>query len=294
MRRKMSFILVAATIVSLGFSVGFVAEPASAAGPLPCADVLFLGARGSGEPMTASEVKRNSGQVPGYGIEVDQVRAAFTAEATRRGYSVNSVAITYPAESTDVIKRTSSGLPTGAMGYFAGLDIGVQGVVSIVSARVGACPDEKFVLAGYSQGAMVMHRALARIAEISGAIEKVRSVVLIADGDRVSGSIAELVGTAPQSGVGLAEWARRDIGYIGGVTYDGSDIPSILSGRVRAICNSGDLICDFNRALVLSPKALKTATSIHTAYRYTPYGAQAGTWAGSRIGYTCTIGHCGE
>lgn len=308
MRRFLGALTLAATLALSGVMFAADDVPASAAEPLPCGDVLFIGARGSGEPQTESQVKNNSGQVAGYGIEVDQVRSAFAEEASRLGYSVNSVAVVYPAESVDVMKKVSwvrgNLVFDGLYDYFAGLDIGVQGVLQIVEKRAWDCPTERFVLAGYSQGAMVMHRALARIERLPdpadtsyeypmSLVGRVRAVVLIADGDRVAYSIAELVGTAPVGGVGVGEWWRQNVGYPPGVSYDGSDIPDPFIGRVRAICQDDDLICDFGTSLFATNKTMKVAKTIHTSYRYYPYGSEAGIWAARNI-RTCPYGGCGQ
>jgi predicted esterase len=65
------------------------------------------------------------------------------------------ISVDYPADtvvSKDFLLKIDE--------YFTGISNGVGFVRRTLRQRAEACPYERIVLAGYSQGAMVMHRAL--------------------------------------------------------------------------------------------------------------------------------------
>lgn len=117
---------IAATLTLAAAAVPTVASvPASAADD--CADVHVIVVRGTGEPG-------RYGWIVGDGL-VGKVRAKVPG--------TKATALDYPAS----IGRDS--VPTG-----------ITRLVSTIQSRAAACPDEKLVLAGYSQGAQVIDGAL--------------------------------------------------------------------------------------------------------------------------------------
>ena len=66
------------------------------------------------------------------------------------------------------------------LGFMGSVDAGAAGAGQAVRAFVAQCPTSKVVLAGYSQGAMVVHRNLQALA----ASPNLAAVLLVADGDR--------------------------------------------------------------------------------------------------------------
>lgn len=188
-----------------------------------CQDVLFIGARGSGETTE---------QHP-FGMG-DHVGVAFTnwvaqIHSRRVGYWP----VSYPAHDVKLLAgRTGT--------YFDGLTRGVKKVQEAWTHRAAMCPNEKYVFAGYSQGAMVMHRALH--VGVPNAGERVIGVLLVGDGDRRSGESSINPGTA--ASVDGITWrfpntagSRRDA--------KASDVPSwAADGRWISHCNTKDVVCD--------------------------------------------------
>ena len=112
-----------------------------------CGDVLFLGARGSGQAAGGAAVDAGTGMGP-------QVYAAYQRMVSDRpDRTIAPRAVFYPAQEVQAIA-----LNAGA--YFSGLEQGVRDVKRTLRSEALRCPDQRLVLAGYSQGAMVMHRAL--------------------------------------------------------------------------------------------------------------------------------------
>ncbi|WP_436838531.1 cutinase family protein [Nocardia nova] len=107
------------------------------------------------------------------------------------------------------------------------------------------CPLTNYVIAGFSQGAVVAGDIAAQIGAGQGPVaeDQVLGVTLIADGRRVLGpGQATEVGTSP-GGVG-AEVALKGLS-VPGITMTGPRAGfGTLTGRVNTICAPGDLICD--------------------------------------------------
>ncbi len=66
------------------------------------------------------------------------------------------------------------------MGFMGSVDTGTAALGKQYNDFVQQCPTSKVVLAGYSQGAMVVHRNLQALA----ASPNLAAVLLVADGDR--------------------------------------------------------------------------------------------------------------
>ena len=138
--------------------------------------------------------------------------------------------------------------------YLDGIERGVAKTVEILTERAAQCPAEVAVLVGFSQGAMVMHRAIDELAASAPTVlDRVAGVLLIADGDRFP--------TADIAHFGSAE---PRVGYVGvGHMFSAGEaaaaIPAALHGRVASVCDAGDPVCD--------PRSV----SLHAYERHTGY-----------------------
>lgn len=193
----------------------------------PCVDAVFIGARGSGQSIDDTD---------GFGPQVGGARDLYTGGVTD-GHRIRYWPVIYPAYDTDL-------LFTGHVHqYFVGLDQGVDNVAALLKARAKTCPQEHYVLAGYSQGAMVIHRVLWEIASgrIPLPMERIDGVIEIADGDRQAGQGGHRLGTAPDgSGVSLLDTK------LSGVRYEARRraVPASLASRFYSICDFEDIVCD--------------------------------------------------
>jgi cutinase len=110
----------------------------------PCSDVEVIAARGTGEPGRL-------GSIVG-----DPFARAVTQALS--GEQVTSYAVDYPAN------------------WLLNYRAGSQDIIEHTSEQSAACPDQEFVLVGYSQGAMATQSALSSLPDDVDA--KVRAVVL--------------------------------------------------------------------------------------------------------------------
>lgn len=238
--------LAAATAASaLIAAAPLLAVPADAAHPTACADVLLLGARGSGQ--WAEGYDQNRGYGPQVRIAVDRMSEELRAEGVR----VSAEPVDYPAESMTTLAKNPSK-------YWAGVDAGVARVQRRVADHAAACPDAAIVLLGYSQGAMVMHRVLQRGVEDLDTRDWLGSAVLIADSDRVPYDRTTNHGTASAGTTGLAQRATVQSGS------SPAKLEAWAQPLVHSICNSGDSSCGDG-----------VDNRVHTRYKGTPEVVEA-------------------
>jgi cutinase len=150
-------------------------------GPAPkgCSKYEILVARGTGEPGPFGSV-----------VGDQLVRTVTRQLPGSRGYAVQ-----YPANMNMTVS-----LPTG-----------VKDTTSRLSNQIKACPDQKFAIVGYSQGAGVMHAAAAKFD--AAVISKVVAAVMFGD-------------PGFRSAVG------------------GNAFPAPIQARLKENCNPGDPVCD--------------------------------------------------
>jgi Cutinase len=211
-----------------------------------CHDVLFVGVRGSGEDY---RTVAGNWVNDGYGPMVRAVRNA-TAASMPPGVSVRQYALDYPARSVPSIiddlalaaDEVRYGLPVTPSLFLTGASAGTDRLLDILKDSYERCGGtERWILAGYSQGAMVVHEALALLPNTS----PLAGAVLIADPDRDPNDLpTATMGTAANQNVGIATLLRPS-GMLtklgGGVLLDTDDI---MRDRMIDVCNSGDPICN--------------------------------------------------
>lgn len=218
----------AVTIVAAG------PVPEAAAVTAPCADVLVIGARGSGQSGAGTTADGGSGMGP-------QVYGAYQRLVEDLpGSRVSGLSVKYPARGIETIALDPAV-------YFDGLEAGVARVRATLREQAARCPRQRYVLVGYSQGAMVMHRAVqdltrsrsARSRDIRGRVD---GVILLADGDRLAGEGAVALGTA--SGGRGVSYSDPAVSGVRSTAW-----PQEWRSRVISVCNQADVICDYRSPL---------------------------------------------
>jgi cutinase len=135
------------------------AAPDRRAEPTACADVIVLGARGSGQPV-------------GPGADVAAMTEALAAMIAPR--TVSTEAVDYVASPIGVALADPQA-------FAAGVRAGAQALRGQTAALSTRCADAAIVWAGYSQGALVVRTAMEGIVPTRVDVD---AVVLLADPDR--------------------------------------------------------------------------------------------------------------
>jgi cutinase len=206
--------MVVATTLAAGALVATTTAPAAAAA---CSDVEVVAARGTSEPGTL-------------GIIVgDPVFRAL--RNTIRNKTLSSYAVDYPAD-----------LSVGSAGK------GNTDLVRRVTAQAAACPDQSFVLVGYSQGANVVGNALGVSSQGAVVGSPITATIPAAIEPRVK---AVLVFGYPLRALGRG-------------------ITGTYQSRTLDICARGDIVCG-------------GGTSVIAHLSYPSHAQEAATFAAGRL-----------
>jgi hypothetical protein len=259
-----------------------------------CPDVMFIGARGSGEPMQKKENGKLVTVFHGVGRPIDYMAGLLGKAVGDDQEEMHILPVIYRADSVDELVPTKSELFEMAAGgaaaiyytrnlkpYMDSIDQGVSQTIAEVRATLDGCPDAEIVLAGYSQGAMAVHQAELQL-EREGdeeALDAIGGTLLLGDGDRTPNTAAKIIGDAPGGGEGVRV-------YLHGVKP--TDV--VEPETTAEICVKGDIVCDFR--LHDDPGALtwyKEAAHIHSSYVDEPqrvYLRKAVAWLSEEMGLT--------
>ncbi len=172
------------------------------------------------------------------------------------------VALDYPATRVPASLR-----PSSWQNFVGGIEMGVYRAYEFLKGREHCAEqtNERVILAGYSQGAMVMHRLYAdlRTSGQEGIVDRIDGVILIADGDRSPGDRARSYGSASAESRGVTRT----------LNLGGARAVELNPDRVHSLCNKQDIVCDTKavvaRAAAAGPGAgrvVSRAKRVHGRY----------------------------
>ncbi|MBL7490365.1 cutinase family protein [Frankia sp. AgB1.9] len=255
--------LLSLLFVLLGLSV--VAAPASSADP-GCVNggVLSIFARGSQGSVNFQSAESSSfyhavqnklGGLPFQQVDLGNIDGDNTLE---RGE--------YPA-----VGMADWGILSGLNGYYASVGIGATELATYLEKRSATCPNEVYLLGGYSQGAEVVGYAITAVDQ--RVRDQIGYVALFGDPRFNPGCINGH----------RASSARGSAGCTGGVLGARQPyLPTDLVNRTGSWCDADDGICSRNPARLTGP------LSTHAKYpaKWIPEaGAQAAPILRSRLGW---------
>ena len=223
----------------IGLSAG------TAAAQPACPDVHWIGAAGSGE--RAGNVAADGGM----GRVVYKSYRDFARLVQQDGRTITAEAVEYPATAVP----EDGGILDWA-GFMGSVDTGAAALATQYATFTAQCPTTEVVLAGYSQGAMVVHRNLHAL----DANPQLAAALLIADGDRLPQDPTINLGSVtsvPGAGKGVAQdWPI--------LAHAPAPLPVSMGSRTISVCDVGDAVCDYD------PDAEDTmnpaAVAVHTSY----------------------------
>lgn len=231
-----------AALAAVMAGIGALAVPVSAQA-ITCGDVMLVWARGSGEGLNAKEAQR-------FFIKTQERLTGLEVASYELGSESHGGA-TYPAVGgfRDMLEADASW--TGPLGgqYRSSVQKGKTELQSFLGERSTACPDEVFVLGGYSQGAHVVGEGLF---DLSRSIrDRVVFVSLFSDPKLY---LPEGRGIFPAGCRGQkSSWRRGSVGCwtVNGVLESRNPyLPDDIQGRVGSWCDRNDGICTDNIALI--------------------------------------------
>jgi hypothetical protein len=224
-----------------------------------CPDVHWIGAAGSGE-RDGYESAANDGM----GQVVYQSFRDLERQLQQEGRTITAEAVDYPAKDVP----EDAGVLDWA-DYMGSVDAGTAALAGQYAAFSQQCPTTKVVLAGYSQGAMVVHRNLHALADSP----ILAAALLIADGDRIPDDTTVNIGSASsdpdKTGGAAQDWPI--------LAHAPAKLPANVGSRTISVCDAGDAVCDYDEDSEDSKAVMATAVAIHTSYDVSARGGQAWT-----------------
>ncbi|QRY53925.1 cutinase family protein [Mycolicibacterium septicum] len=253
MRQVRRIWALASAAVLAGTAVGFAAGSAQASPG--CPDVHWIGVAGSGERDDPS-VDAGMGRV------VYNSLSDLSRWVQQDGRTMTAEAVVYPAAPVP-----ADGDLLGWGGFMSSVDAGVAALGNQYAAFTQQCPASEVVLAGYSQGAMVVHRNLAALSTSPN----LAAALLVADGDRLPADPTVNLGTAtalPGTGKGVAQdWPI--------LAHAPAPLPVSVGSRTISVCDRGDAVCDYDED---ADEVTATAIAVHTSYARSASGGYRWTW----------------
>jgi predicted esterase len=241
--RRFAAVAGAATV----FCAALISAAAGTAAAEPmCPDLHWIGAAGSGERGPNASLNGGMGRV------IYQSLLNFQQQAAQDGQTVTAEAVVYPATEVPL----DGGLLDWA-GFIGSVDEGSAALATQYATFAQQCPSTKVVLAGYSQGAMVVHRNLQAL----DASPNLSAALLIADGDRRPEDPTLNMGTAtavPGPRLGVAQdWP---------ILADApAPLPVTVGMRTISVCDYGDAVCDYDPEAD-EDEVSAQAIAVHTGY----------------------------
>jgi hypothetical protein len=209
-----------------------------------CPDVHWIGAAGSGERGPEATINGGMGRV------VYQSFDALKQLVEQDGRTITAEPVEYPATPVP-----DDGGVLDWANFMGSVDAGAAALGGQYSAFTQRCPNTDVVLAGYSQGAMVVHRNLHGLANNPN----LAAALLIADGDRLPTDPTINIGTVtavPGAGKGVAQdWPI--------LAHAPGPLPLSIGRRTISVCDIGDAVCDYDPD---SESVTPAAASVHTSY----------------------------
>ena len=184
---------------------------------------------------------------------LDQLNTSFDVNS-----AVAIEALNYPA---DPVSQLTSGGIQGFVEYMYSVFWGVKALTHRLIAANEACPDEQIVLAGYSQGSLVIQMALVELERggDSAALSRIASVLLLANPLQNAGQDGyQFAGSASGGGRGAVDvlasfpavmsvmkdvFSADDEAWFHFESMDGT-YPSEVAARTMTYCNRNDMLCD--------------------------------------------------
>jgi Cutinase len=271
---------------SSGPAAGSVTVAAQTA--LSCSGLDFVSARGSGQKYSANNMSVSP--------QTNAVLAGIEQALKEKGVSTRIVAQQLgPAYTAPSVSELRTGLSPNPQKYLAdvlqfltvnlqnyidGEHQGVEELYDELTSLYTSClptgQEPMVVLAGYSQGAMVVHNVLNLLAASgqSGVAAMIKGAVLIADPERMPFSdVINNFGTAKYSDYGACH--MLDDTHLGSCVPPSTttDIASYFASTTTQVCDTGDVFCDSSSVFPYSGGSF----SLHNTYYLITHGIQVHT-----------------
>ena len=220
-----------------------------------CRRVMFLGVRGSGELPTNSADSGYTSWQDGFGGRVQLIREGFTGQLRARSLNPaedeKGIALRYAALEVPVWENVAGvlNIRLGINAAFANAKFlssvwqGVDRIEQYLDGEYATCGTrQKYVLSGYSQGALAIHIYLTQRAP-AGIRNQIAAVGLLADPAKNFSPAEHSYGDGfnRAGAVHPAVWATGP--YRLALLPGGGPLPADIVGRTVTMCHAFDIVC---------------------------------------------------
>ena len=180
---------------------------------------------------------------------------------------MKQVAVQYQALPVPVVD-----LRVSPWDYNKSIYDGVDKLIARMHREQRDCPATKFLIIGYSQGALAGHIALRQLASTDATmLSKVAGVAFVADPGRVPNAQEDWWRSASYDGSQLTVYTPTPAQTLsGGVwsplgLFDGDvagPLPSTITSRTAALCHEKDMVCSLYPGASIGPHTSYTSTEL--------------------------------
>jgi Cutinase len=274
-----------------------------------CAQVAFISVRGSGQAYKGATDLSVSPQTNAVltgirdQLKIDKVPATIAVyQLPYKAISddVLTARLKFPTSAADAIPSLVAdwhqlmhvNLPT----YITSEEQGESELYAYLAQIYQSCQSAvqrpMVVLAGYSQGSMVVHNVLNAIATANQTelMSIIKGAALLGDPERMKSSVVPNGGSAPRGDYGLCHaldvliipHSRHDSCVPPGPTRD---VAKYFADVAYQVCEKNDLACDTSGVLKLNPHAVPSLTSLLHLKQELQLGARVHTtgYSGSDV-----------
>jgi len=203
-----------------------------------CPEFILYFSRGSGQELDTNAQRRHEQLYGGHsfhelglGNPGFQLRDGLIHEFGAQ--NVGAIANGYPAVP---VPKT----PLGRGGYLASVDRGVASAERNIDDLTRLCPSSQLVLGGFSQGAQVIHIALANLNQ--GEQNHIAAVLLF--GDPYFSAEDPIIRSEHSANPGLnPNRSKRGVGYFAFSNVHAPNVDIAFTGKVFSWCHRFDPVC---------------------------------------------------
>ncbi|WP_278260776.1 cutinase family protein [Nocardia sp. AG03] len=223
-----------------------------------CPDVMFLSIPGTWESASDDDP---------YNPQANPISLMLSVSGPLRAQFPDDRLEVYTVPYVAQFSNPIAFPPDGQASYNVSRTEGTARATDVLSQRHRECPLTNFVIAGFSQGAVIAGDIAAQIGAGNGPIpaDRVLGVTVIADGRRTAdtgpGQPTE-IGDPPPTGQG-AEVALKGVN-VPGISMTGPRPGGFgeLASKVNSLCAPGDMICDAPREALNPANALGSLAAL--------------------------------
>lgn len=222
-----------------------------------CPDVMLLSIPGTWESSSADDP---------YNPQANPISLMLSVSGPLRAQFPDNRLEVYTVPYVAQFSNPIAFPPDGQASYNNSRTEGTARATDVLAQRHKECPLTNFVIAGFSQGAVIAGDVAAQIGAGNGPIPEanVLGVTVIADGRRTAtgpGQPTE-IGNPPPAGEG-AEVALKGVN-VPGISMTGPRPGGFgtLAPKVNSVCAPGDMICDAPRQALNPANALGSLAAL--------------------------------